>query len=82
MVIIWSKLRGDIVEWIGDSRDKLVYRFQRYGNEIKYGGQLAVCEGQAAAFVNQGKVADVFGPGRYIHRTGLTVKAGLINEQP
>lgn len=69
---IWSKLRGelvDIVEWIDDSRDTLVYRFQRYGNEIKYSAQLVVREGQAAAFVNQGKLADVFGPGRYVLET-------------
>ena len=69
---IWSKLRGelvDIVEWIDDSQDTLVYRFQRYRNEIKYSAQLVVREGQAAAFVNQGQLADVFAPGRYILET-------------
>lgn len=69
---IWSKLRGelvDIVEWIDDSQDTLVYRFQRYDNQIKYRAQLVVREGQAAAFVNQGRLADVFLPGRYILKT-------------
>ena len=69
---IWQKLRGelvDIVEWLDDSNDMLVYRFQRQANEIKYGAKLVVREGQAAVFVNQGKTADVFGPGMYTLET-------------
>lgn len=64
----WDKLKGeliDIVEWLDDSNNTLVWRFERYGNEIKYGAKLVVREGQAAAFVNEGKLADVFGPGTY-----------------
>jgi membrane protease subunit (stomatin/prohibitin family) len=70
---IWSKLRGefvDIVEWTDDSQDTIVYRFQRHANEIKYGAQLIVREGQVAAFINQGQLADVFEPGRYFLETG------------
>ena len=69
---IWDKIRGefvDIVEWTDDSQDTLVYRFQRYDNEIKYGAQLVVREGQSAAFVNQGQLADVFNPGRHVLET-------------
>ena len=69
---IWSKLRGefvDIVEWTDDSQDTIVYRFQRHANEIKYGAQLIVREGQTAAFVNQGQLADVFTPGLYMLET-------------
>ena len=33
--------------------------------EIQNGGSLTVRESQIAMFVNEGKVADVFGPGRY-----------------
>jgi membrane protease subunit (stomatin/prohibitin family) len=33
--------------------------------EIQYGAQLTVRESQMAVFVNEGQVADVFGPGRY-----------------
>jgi membrane protease subunit (stomatin/prohibitin family) len=54
----------DIVEFLDDSNDTLVYRFERYDNEIKNGAQLIVRPGQMAVFVDQGKVADVFGPGR------------------
>jgi membrane protease subunit (stomatin/prohibitin family) len=63
-----DKLRGeliDIVEWVDDSQHTLVFRFPRYQNEIKNGAQLVVRPGQAAIFVDQGEIADVFEPGRY-----------------
>jgi membrane protease subunit (stomatin/prohibitin family) len=65
---LWDKLMGefvDIVEWLDDSNDTLAYRFERYQNEIKYGAKLVVREGQVAAFVNEGQLADVFKPGTY-----------------
>lgn len=68
----WKKLKGeliDIVEWLDDSRDTLVYRFERQDNEIKYGAKLVVRESQSAVFVDQGKVADVFKPGLYTLET-------------
>jgi membrane protease subunit (stomatin/prohibitin family) len=63
-----DKIRGefiDIVEWLDDSRDTLVWRFPRYDNEIKMGARLVVRESQTAVFVNEGQVADVFPPGMY-----------------
>src|SRR4051812_46670330 len=65
---LWDKLMGelvDIVEWLDDSTDTLAYRFDRYQNEIKHGAKLVVREGQMAAFINEGKLADVFKPGTY-----------------
>lgn len=65
---LWDKLMGelvDIVEWLDDSSDTLAYRFERYQNEIKYGAKLVVREGQMAAFINEGKLADVYKPGTY-----------------
>jgi membrane protease subunit (stomatin/prohibitin family) len=65
---LWDKLRAelvDIVEWLDDTNDTLAYRFERYQNEIKYKAKLVVREGQMAAFVNEGKLADVFKPGTY-----------------
>ena len=59
----------DIIEWIDDTNDTLVYRFERYNNEIKNGAKLTVREGQVAVFINEGKVADVFQPGMYTLKT-------------
>jgi hypothetical protein len=55
----------EIIEWLDDSTDTLVYRFPVYNQEIKMGAQLTVRENQVALFVNEGEVADVFKPGRY-----------------
>ncbi|NND91321.1 MAG: SPFH domain-containing protein [Granulosicoccus sp.] len=55
----------DVIEWVDDSSNTMVYRFERYGNEIKYGARLIVREAQFAVFVNEGQVADVLGPGTY-----------------
>ena len=41
---IWDKLRGeliDIIEWLDDTRDTMVWRFPRYENEIKHGAILS-----------------------------------------
>ncbi|WP_435870809.1 SPFH domain-containing protein [Micromonospora tulbaghiae] len=67
-----DKLRGeliDIIEWLDDSRDTMVWRFPRYQNEIKMGAKLVVRESQTAVFVNEGKIADVFPPGTYTLET-------------
>lgn len=55
----------DIIQWLDDTSNTMVYRFDRRNNEIKGGAKLVVREGQAAVFVNEGKLADVFGPGTY-----------------
>ena len=65
---LFGKLFGefvDIIEWTDDSSNTMVYRFERYGNEIKYGAKLVVRESQYAVFVNEGQVADVLGPGTW-----------------
>ena len=55
----------DVIEWTDDSRDTMVSRYDMNGKEIMMGAQLTVRESQAAVFVNEGQLADVFGPGRY-----------------
>ncbi len=70
--MIWDMIRGefvDVIEWTDDSRDTMVWRFQRHGNAIKYGAKLTVREGQAAVFVHEGQLADVFQPGLYMLET-------------
>ncbi|MDX1313936.1 MAG: SPFH domain-containing protein [Eudoraea sp.] len=55
----------DIVEWLDNTNDTIVHRFERYQNEIKNGAKLVVREGQSAVFVSEGQLADVFTPGTY-----------------
>ena len=55
----------DILEWTEAGDGTLAWRFPMAGNEIQYGGSLTVRESQMAVFVNEGQVADVFGPGMY-----------------
>jgi membrane protease subunit (stomatin/prohibitin family) len=66
---LWDRLTGeliDIIEWTEPSQnDILAHRFTRYKNEIKNGAKLVVREGQAAAFVKEGQLADVKTPGLY-----------------
>jgi membrane protease subunit (stomatin/prohibitin family) len=69
---LFDKIRGefiDIIEWTDSSNDTMVYRFERHGNEIKFGAKLTVRESQVAVFVNQGQIADVFQPGMYTLET-------------
>ncbi|MBE9638953.1 SPFH domain-containing protein [Salipiger mangrovisoli] len=59
----------DVIHWTDDTRDTMVWRFEREGHEIKYGAKLTVREGQAAVFVHEGQIADVFTPGLYMLET-------------
>ncbi len=54
----------DVIEWVDATRNTLVWKFPREDNEIKNGAQLIVRESQAAVFLHEGELGDVFGPGR------------------
>jgi membrane protease subunit (stomatin/prohibitin family) len=65
---LFDKIRGefiDIIEWLDNTNDTMVYRFPRFQNEIKYGAKLTVRETQLAVFINEGQLADVYKPGLY-----------------
>jgi membrane protease subunit (stomatin/prohibitin family) len=69
---IFSKLKNeliDIIEWLDSTNETMVYRYERYDNEIKNGAKLIVRESQVAVFINEGQIADVFGPGTYELKT-------------
>ena len=55
----------DVIQWTEDSDGTLAWRFPMSGMEIQNGATLVVRESQMAIFVNEGKVADVFGPGTH-----------------
>lgn len=59
----------DVIEWVDDTRDTMVWRYETRGRAIKYGAKLTVREGQAAVFIHEGQLADVFGPGLYMLET-------------
>ena len=62
----------EVIEWLDDSGNTILYRFPVQGQEIKNGARLTVRESQAAVFVYQGQIADVFGPGLYTIDGGNT----------
>ena len=55
----------DVIHWTEPQEGILAWRFPMRDMEIQYGASLTVRDSQVAVFVNEGKVADVFGPGMY-----------------
>ena len=70
----------DVIHWTEESDGVLAYRYPMQDFEIQNGAQLTVRDSQMAVFVNEGRVADVFGPGRYVLNTQtLPVLTNLMN---
>ena len=55
----------DVIEWPNPEEGLLMWRFPVTDQEIQNGASLTVREAQAALFVDEGKAADAFQPGRY-----------------
>jgi membrane protease subunit (stomatin/prohibitin family) len=62
----------EVIEWLDNSGNTMLYRFPVHDQEIKNGARLTVRESQAAIFVFQGQIADVFPPGLYTIDGGNT----------
>jgi membrane protease subunit (stomatin/prohibitin family) len=60
-----SKQFIDVIDWTEPEDGILAYRYPMQDREIQNGGKLTVRDSQWAVFVNEGKVADAFGPGLY-----------------
>jgi membrane protease subunit (stomatin/prohibitin family) len=70
----------DVIQWNEQDEGILAYRYPMQDMEIQNGGQLTVRESQMAAFVNEGRIADVFGPGLHTLNTrNLPVLTDLMN---
>ena len=70
--MVFDFLKGefiDVISWLDDTRDTMVWRFDRRDQAIKMGAKLTVREGQAAVFIHEGQLADVFSPGLYMLET-------------
>ncbi|GLC24826.1 SPFH domain-containing protein [Roseisolibacter agri] len=55
----------DVIQWTESEQGVLAWRFPMADMEIQNGASLTVRESQLAVFVNEGRVADTFQPGRY-----------------
>ncbi|PSJ38943.1 SPFH domain-containing protein [Allosphingosinicella deserti] len=74
-----SKQFVDVIDWVEQPGD-LGIRYPMQDREIQNGAQLTVREGQVAAFVNEGQVADIFGPGLHtLDTANLPVLTALMN---
>ena len=75
-----SKQFIDVIQWNEPEDGVLSYRYPMQDMEIMNGGQLTVRESQMAAFINEGRIADVFGPGLYTLTTrNLPLLTDLMN---
>lgn len=69
----------DVIEWYEEA-GQLAWRVPFTDNEIQYGAQLTVRDGQVAAFLNEGRLADYFGPGLHTLETAnLPILTNLLN---
>ena len=64
-----SKQFIDVIDWVEPEDGILAYRYPMQDREIQNGGKLTVRDSQYAVFVNEGKLADAFGPGLYTLNT-------------
>jgi membrane protease subunit (stomatin/prohibitin family) len=70
----------DVIQWTEPDDGILSYRFPIRDMEIQNGAQLTVRESQIALFVNEGRIADSFGPGLYTLNTkNLPLLTDLMN---
>jgi membrane protease subunit (stomatin/prohibitin family) len=65
-----SKQLLKVIEYVNTSHDKIIYKFPMDDRaEIMNGSSLTVREGQVAVFMKDGRIADVFAPGRHVLNT-------------
>src|ERR1700734_2104314 len=70
----------DVIQWTESDQDTLAGRYPMRDMEIQNGGQLTVRQSQAAAFVNEGRIADVFAPGLFpLNTRTLPLLTNLMN---
>ncbi len=55
----------DVIQWTEEEDGILVYRYPMQDMEIQNGASLVVRDTQFALVVNEGKIADLFGPGTH-----------------
>ncbi len=69
-----------VIQWNEPEDGILAWRYPMRDMEIQNGGQLTVRDSQMAAFVNEGRIADVFGPGLHTLNTrNLPILTDIMN---
>ena len=80
MLDFFKKQFIDVIEWLESEDGVLAYRYPMQDQEIQTGAQLTVRESQLALFVNEGRIADVFQPGRHkLSTSTLPILTNLMN---
>ena len=70
----------EVIEWNEPQDGILSHRYPMRDQEIMNGAKLTVRESQMAAFLNEGRMADAFGPGLYTLTTQtLPILTDLMN---
>ena len=65
---LFDFIRGELVEvidWVEQENDIILWKFPDKDANIKYGANLTVRESQTALFLDEGRIADIYEPGRY-----------------
>ncbi|MEL6865885.1 MAG: SPFH domain-containing protein [Bacteroidota bacterium] len=65
---LFDFIRGELIEvidWVEQSNDIVLWKFPDKDANIKYGASLTVRESQMALFLDEGRFADLYEPGRY-----------------
>ena len=55
----------EVIDWVDDTTDTVIYKFPDKGNKIMNGAQLTVRESQVAVLMNEGEFGDEYIPGRH-----------------
>ena len=80
---LFDFIRGELIEvidWLENSKDIVLWKFPDKDANIKNGAQLTVRESQMALFIDEGQLADQFGPGRHeLYTRNLPLLSSLRN---
>jgi len=59
----------EVIDWVDDTNNTVIYKFPDKGNKIMNGAQLTVRESQVVVLMNEGEFGDEYKPGRHELRT-------------
>ncbi|MDQ3143249.1 MAG: SPFH domain-containing protein [Bacteroidota bacterium] len=70
----------EVIDWVEQDGDVVLYKFPDKEADIKYGAQLTVRPSQAAVFLNEGQIADIYREGLHtLYTENMPVMTKLRN---